>query len=182
MNVPRRRARLLIALALVACRAPADTVRDAGPQAPRDESSSAIPAAKPATVSRKLPNPVAYIPPQCYTRTAALKAEREGRARHNPCYVCHARAEPPNFVEDADSSQLLLSLPAAARENPWTNLFSPPIARAAPATDDQVLAYVRTSNYFDDAGRIALAARLQPPPTAWDLDRDGRWGGWVPDV
>jgi hypothetical protein len=128
-------------------------------------------------VSRKLPNPVAYIPPQCYARTAA----EDGGVAHNPCYVCHTRAEPPNFVDDADL-QRDVSLPPAARDNPWTNLFTPPLARAPETTDEQVLAYVRTSNYFDAAGGVALAARLQPPPPEWDLDHDGRWGGWVPDV
>ncbi len=109
-----------------------------------DAGVGASGAPRPVTASRKLPNPVAYIPPQCYTRTEP----DEGGPAHNPCYVCHTRAEPPNYVDDA-SFQVLWSLPAAARDNPWTNLFSPPITRARPRTDEEVLAHVRRSNYFE---------------------------------
>jgi hypothetical protein len=142
-----------------------------------DAAAGAPEATRPVTASRKLPNPVAYIPPQCYTRTEPAAG---GPAR-NPCYVCHTRAEPPNYVDDA-SFQVLWSLPAAARDNPWTNLFSPPITRARATTDDLVLTYVRKSNYFDDSGGLSLVARLRDLPADWDLDHDGRWGGYVPDA
>ena len=127
--------------------------------------------------SRGLPNPTAYIPPQCYTKTVD---DRGGPAR-NPCYACHVRSEPPNYADDA-RLQLVLSLPAAAHDNPWTNLFAPPVARAPHRGDDEVLAYVRRSNYFDAAGEIALAKTLRSPPEAWDQNHDGKWEGYTPDV
>lgn len=176
MNV-RKRCCGLAAVAVLSCRPAAGTTPDAGDAGNRAGSASGAPAAKPVTMSRKLPNPVAYIPPQCYTRTAP---DGGGPAR-NPCYLCHTRAEPPNFVDDA-AFQVVWSLPAAARDNPWTNLFSPPVTRAPPMTDDATLAYVRKGNYIGDAGDIVLATRLRDPPPDWDLDHDGRWGGYVPDV
>jgi hypothetical protein len=102
-------------------------------------------------------------------------------APKNPCFVCHTHADPPNYVDDA-RFQIAWLLPPAAHDNPWTNLFSPPVLRARPTTDDEILAYVRKSNYFDDEGKIALASRLAEVPATWDLDHDGRWGGYVPDV
>jgi hypothetical protein len=105
---------------------------------------------------------------------------RDGAVR-NPCYACHVRSEPPNYVDDA-RLQREWAFPRAARDNPWTNLFSPAIARAAAVGDDAILAYVRASNYFDDRGGIALAETLAVVPADWDLNHDGRWGGYVPDV
>src|SRR5262249_55480627 len=78
--------------------------------------------------------------------------------------------------------QLELSLPPAARENPWKNLFDPAMGRHERPTDEAVLAYVRRSNYFDDEGRIALRAHLEPLAPEWDGQGDGRWDGFVPDA
>jgi hypothetical protein len=41
---------------------------------------------------------------------------------------------------------------------------------------------VRKSNYFDDRGGISLATKLATVPGDWDLNRDGLWGGFVPDA
>jgi hypothetical protein len=134
------------------------------------------PRPKPITDSRELSNPIAYIPPQCYTRMAS-----EHGPPKNPCYACHVHSEPPNFTDDA-SFQLRWSLPLAARNNPWTNLFAPPITRTPRLSDEDTLAYVRKSNYFDDRGDIYLARKLKAMPADWDSNGDGVWGGFVPDA
>jgi hypothetical protein len=108
-------------------------------------------------------------------------ADDRGGAPRNPCYACHVHGEPPNYVDDA-ALQLVWSLPSAARDNAWTNLFSPPVQRVARLSDDAILSYVRAGNYFDERGNIALAETLRAVPVAWDLDHDGHWGGYVPDV
>lgn len=123
-----------------------------------------------------LANRIAYIPPQCFTK---MRAPNGGRA-NNPCYPCHTRSQEPNFTNDGDL-QIKLSLPAAAAINPWTNLFDPPVLHTA-LGDEQVLAYVRKSNYFGPAGEIALRGVLAALPAGWDSDGDGRWDGYTPDV
>jgi hypothetical protein len=122
-------------------------------------------------------NRFAYIPPQCYTATR----DHEGGTVHNPCYACHLHPVAPNFVDDSDL-QLSFRLPPGAAKNPWRNLFAPPVARAPRETDQQVLARVRESNYFDTAGDVPLARRLRSLPVAWDGEGDGRWNGYIPDA
>jgi hypothetical protein len=130
-----------------------------------------------ATLLKQRPsNFIAYIPPQCYAKTLRPGSE----AARNPCYVCHRRAEPPNFVSDGDL-QVTLTLPRAAAQNPWTNLFrSSPIPGRQ--SDDDVLEYVRRSNYFDDRHEIVLAKALETPAADWDIDGNGVWNGYRPDV
>jgi hypothetical protein len=125
---------------------------------------------------RPLRNKAAYVPPQCFTNTRGA----DGKAK-NPCYVCHTRSEPPNFVDDEDL-QLTLKLPLPTAHNPWTNLLSPPIEHTPPQSDDEILAYVRQSNYLEGDGTIALARTLENVPAAWDVNGNGRWDGFVPDV
>jgi hypothetical protein len=125
----------------------------------------------------RLVNRVAYIPPQCFTNTHAAG----GGLAKNPCYACHTRSEAPNYAND-DALQLKLSMPAAARKNPWSNLFDPPIAHAQHLSDGEILAYVRHGNYFDDRGNIALAQTLGALPAAWDDNGNGKWDGYTPDV
>jgi hypothetical protein len=137
---------------------------------PRDDSSEG------ALYGRRLANRAAYVPPQCFTKTQA----DDGNPK-NPCYVCHTRAAAPNYVDDEDL-QLSLRLPKAARKNPWTNLFSPAIAHAPLTSDEEILAYVRQSNYLDWGGGITLARVLEAPPESWDLDHNHQWDGYVPDV
>jgi hypothetical protein len=126
--------------------------------------------------ARHLENRIAYIPAQCFTKTIGAD-----RRVHNPCYVCHRRSEPPNYTND-DNLQLSLTFPVPGSTNPWTNLFDPPLARAPRWSDDDVLRYVRSSNYVDDRGDLTLPRRLDHPPPDWDGDGNGRWDGYRPDV
>jgi hypothetical protein len=125
---------------------------------------------------RRLQNKVAYIPPQCFTNTR--DADQKPK---NPCYACHTRSEPPNFVDDEDL-QLTLKLPTPAAKNPWTNVLSPPVAHAPHTSDEEILQYVRQSNYFDVDGGLALARALETPPADWDPNGNGKWDGFIPDV
>lgn len=147
---------------------------------PPDASlARAVPAGPPKTGLlhvRNLRNRIAYVPPQCFTNTRT----KSGSAK-NPCYACHTKSEAPNFVND-DELQVTLKLPLPAATNPWTNLLTPPVAHAAPMSDDAVLAYVRQSNYFDGEGQISLAKKLAKPSPDWDGNGNGRWDGFVPDV
>jgi hypothetical protein len=125
----------------------------------------------------RLANRAAYVPPQCFTQTRGANGEPAA----NPCFVCHTRPESPNFTDDADL-QLRLSLPPLLAKNPWTNLFDPPVLHTPRASDAEVTAYVRRSNYFDANGSVALAATLASPPPAWDANHNGKWDGFTPDV
>jgi hypothetical protein len=179
--VPRVIAPLLALLAAgSACRArPKDDRADTTTLA----AAAAVPsAASHARMPPFLVNRVAYIPPQCFTRTSDPRTGGAGDARaHNPCYVCHTRSEPPNYTSDQEF-QKLLSFPPPAARNPWTNLFDPPVLHAPRASDDETLAYVRRGNYFDAAGKIALRAALEALPPAWDASGNGTWDGYTPDV
>lgn len=150
------------------------------PEASGSASSAvAVPALKVHEVSyryRTLRNRSAYIPPQCYTRTQ----DADGTA-HNPCYTCHTEPTRPNYVHDADL-QLAYSFADQPRVNPWKNLFVDRSAAVAAISDDEMLSYLRKSNYFDDRHRLRLAEVLRNPPREWDFDSDGKWDGFVPDV
>jgi hypothetical protein len=125
---------------------------------------------------RRLINAAAYIPSQCYTKTR----DDAGRV-HNPCFGCHTEARTPNFINDGDL-QLAYGFAEPAHVNRWTNLFKDRSAQVAAITDAEVLEYVRSSNYFDAAGRIAPAEALAAVPKDWDYDGDGKWQGFVPDA
>jgi hypothetical protein len=124
---------------------------------------------------QSLVNRFAYIPPQCYAKTNA------GERVTNSCYTCHQRSTSPNFVNDADL-QLALRFSAGAAKNPWQNVIDPPVLRGQRMSETEVLTYVRQSNYFDERGAIALAAKLEALPAAWDTEGDCRWNGYVPDA
>lgn len=104
------------------------------------------------------------IPPACYTRTTL----EDGRVV-NPCYVCHHRGQEPNYVDDSDL-QLTYAFPSSNLVNPWTNLYADRSAAVAAISDDEVRRYVREDNY---------ATR---DPSAWDVDGDGAWSGYLPDA
>lgn len=139
--------------------------------------------------STALVNKTAYIPPQCYTRTEAAAESAaaptagtaSARAAHNPCFSCHVESRPPNYVNDPDL-QTEWSLPGPALVNPWTNLFRDRSAAVASVEDDDILRYIRQSNYDDGKGGNLLASKLAQLPAAWDADGNGTWSGYVPDI
>lgn len=125
--------------------------------------------------SRNPANLFAFITPQCYTRT-----QTDG-AVHNPCYTCHVSSAAPNYVNDGDL-QTAYDFPEPALNNPWTNLFKDRRAAISAIRDDAVQAYARTDNYHDDKGEPELAKRLVNPPAGWDINGDGVWSGYMPDI
>jgi hypothetical protein len=131
-------------------------------------------------LARTATNTLAYIPPQCFTKTQ----DAEGGTTHNPCYACHAASSEPNY-NNQESLQLAYSLPQAgagsAIVNPWTNLFKDRSAAIAAISDDAVSQYVAQDNYLDSGG-IALVKQLASLPVSWDVDADGKWGGYTPDA
>lgn len=124
---------------------------------------------------KSLSNPTAYIPPQCYTVTA----DSNGNVS-NPCYVCHTKSVEPNYINDQDL-QLFYSFPEMARTNPWTNLFADRRERVAGISDDEILSFVRKSNYFDKSGTMTLTEKLQNLPKNWDYNKNKQWDGFRPD-
>ncbi|WP_051361790.1 hypothetical protein [Solimonas soli] len=123
---------------------------------------------------------IANIPPQCYTRTR----DADGKVQ-NPCYVCHADAQEPNYQSQPEN-QLSYAFPSLQRDgktpNTWANFFVDRGAAIAAIGDDEALRHVRTDNYRDARGRIELVERLTHLPKAWDVNGDGRWGGYLPDA
>ena len=126
-------------------------------------------------VSATLENKTAYIPAQCYTKTE----DADGNA-HNPCQTCHTYSRVPHHINDADL-QLSYAFPAPALKNPWTNLFVDRRAEVAATSDDEILDWVRTDNYFGADGAPLLMSKLASPPAGWDVDGNGVWSGYVPD-
>jgi len=120
-------------------------------------------------------NETAYIPSQCYTKT-----EDAQKQVYNPCYVCHTKSIEPNYVNDWDL-QLEYSFPEAGLTNPWTNLFEDRSGRIQKISDNEILKYVRTSNYLDKQGNIILHTRLREVPSSWDVNENGKWDGYTPD-
>jgi hypothetical protein len=121
-------------------------------------------------------NLYAFIPPQCYTKTI----DAGGKA-HNPCYTCHVGSQLPNFIDDGELQRGYDFAPGA-RQNRWSNLFVDWGSADRSSTTEEILQYVRQSNYFDAQGGIRLARQLTPPPKAWDQGDDGRWSGFIPDA
>jgi len=143
----------------------------------RDAPEAPSSRVKTALKDRILVNPVPYIPSQCYTRTRDEAADRV----HNPCFSCHTEPQRPNYVNDADL-QLAFDFPLLAQTNHWKNLFKDRRAAIAAVSDDQILQYVRTSNYFAGNGAILPQRQLAKVPAEWDYDGNGRWEGFVPDA
>ncbi len=126
--------------------------------------------------SRVPGNAFAFIPPQCYTRTRDAAGEV-----HNPCYACHTGSRAPNYVDDAEL-QTEYDFPEPALTNRWTNLFVDRRPAIAGMPDAETLAYVRTDNYHGPSGEPELVARLARPPEGWDINGDGHWSGYRPDI
>lgn len=121
-------------------------------------------------------NPFAYIPPQCWTKTRDVAG-----AVHNPCYTCHVASPEPNFARDEDL-QLSYDFADGAGSNPWSNLFVDRRSAMAAMPDADILAYVRTDNFHAADGGLQLARRLEQVPAEWDINGDGVWSGYRPDV
>ncbi|MER2493167.1 hypothetical protein [Catenovulum sediminis] len=122
-------------------------------------------------------NEAAYIPPQCYTKT-----QDESGQGHNPCFVCHANGKRPNFFNDTDL-QLEYGFTAEyTQTNRWKNLFRDFSPQISKISDQQIRDYVKVSNYLDKNGEIILARQLQQLPEQWDVNKDGKWNGFMPDV
>jgi len=134
------------------------------------------PAAAGSLLGERLENVTAFIPPQCYTKTT----DAAGRA-HNPCFTCHVASRRPNAINDGDL-QTSYAFPGPALVNPWSNLFEDRRPRIAEISDADILACIRQDNYLVPDGGIALTARLDDLPSSWDVDGDGRWSGYRPDV
>ncbi|HKO48871.1 MAG TPA: hypothetical protein VJV79_14160 [Polyangiaceae bacterium] len=50
-------------------------------------------------------------------------------------------------------------------------------------SDDQIDTWVKRSNYLSpDGNELLLARALASPPRSWDLDNNGRFGGYTPDA
>lgn len=132
-------------------------------------------------ISTNAVNKLAYIPPQCFTKTQ----DSAGSTVQNPCYVCHADTAEPNYYSQPEL-QLSYDFPQVESGknvvNPWTNLFKDRSAALAAISDDAVKTYVNGDNYLDKSGAIILASRLANLKTSWDADKNGRWGGYVPDA
>nr|BAL53313.1 hypothetical conserved protein [uncultured Aquificae bacterium] len=112
----------------------------------------------------KVENFGAYIPPQCYTKTF----DADGTL-HNPCYACHIQPKPPNFWNDTELQEAY-SFPESMLVNPYKNLFIDKSEFVKSISDQEIIKYIRTSNYFDKDGEIKLKKIMLKD-----------WKGYVPD-
>lgn len=142
---------------------------------PADNSTSGTVSSQSSLKTKILVNPGAYVPPQCYTKTEDAQGEV-----HNPCYTCHLASDPPNYTNDPDL-QLNYAFPDYLLTNHWSNLFKDRRDEVAAISDEEILAYVRTSNYFNPNKEIILANRLHNLPPEWDFNDNGKWDGYIPD-
>lgn len=130
--------------------------------------------------SNDLNNPLAYVPPQCYTRT-----RDDAGGIHNPCFTCHQASREPNYVDDGDLQTRydFRGTPGERIANPWLNLFKDRRAAIAAIDDSAILAYVRQDNYRGADGLPQLARTLGSAlPARWDVNGNGRWDGYLPDA
>lgn len=115
------------------------------------------------------------VPAQCYTKTV------DGRGRvHNPCYTCHTNGREPNYVSDAEL-QTAYSFAPSATTNPWTNLFVDRRAQIDAITNDEILRWVRQSNYPPadvPEGGYQPDAAFSFDELGFDRRADGSATGW----
>lgn len=129
--------------------------------------------------------PGAYIMSMCYTRT-----QDDNGSLHNPCYTCHTKGKEPNYNNDSNL-QKEYSFPDKMRVNPFSNLFKDRSEAVANISDEDILNYIRQSNYFDDQGQVTLAQNLPDdwqgyrPDSQFNFDAqgfdhssDGSYTGW----
>ena len=125
--------------------------------------------------TKVLTNEVAYIPPQCYTKTVDV----QGKV-HNPCFTCHQDSTVPNYTNGADLQQTY-SFPEYALTNRWENLFKDRSQAVAAMSDETILAYIRTNNYTNAQQELVLAEKLRQVPAEYDFNNNGQWDGFMPD-
>jgi hypothetical protein len=127
-----------------------------------------------------------YVTSMCYTKTK----DEHSNIVYNPCYSCHTKGRIPNYFNDTDLQEAY-SFPPELLKNPYTNLFKDRSKRVNEIGDEEILSYVRTSNYIDRNGEIILAKKL---PKEWegyrpdcyfnfdkegfDIDPNGKYTGW----
>ncbi|HFU77217.1 hypothetical protein [Sulfurovum sp.] len=127
-----------------------------------------------------------YITSMCYTKT---KDEHTGVV-FNPCYSCHTKGKIPNYFNDTNL-QKEYSFPVRVLKNPFRNLFKDRTQKVSGMNDEQILNYIRVSNYLDTEGSIILQKTL---PSDWkgykpdcyynfdekgfDKDLKGNFTGW----
>ena len=121
-----------------------------------------------------LNNRGAYVTSQCYTKTVD-----ENGLTHNPCYACHINSIEPNYIDDADLQEKH-AFGEYTKVNRFTNLFKDRSELVSQVSDEEIVSYVRENNYIQK-GQILLANRLKNPPKEWDINSDGKWGGYLPD-
>ncbi|MBD3611240.1 MAG: hypothetical protein HUJ13_02270 [Hydrogenovibrio crunogenus] len=120
-------------------------------------------------------NKAAYIPAQCYTKTRSKRGQV-----HNPCFSCHTVGKEPNYIDDS-AFQMAYDFRTYSRTNRWRNLFKDRSAAVKAISDEDILKYVQSSNYFDAEGNIRLAFLENNVPSEWDVNQNKRWDGYVPD-
>lgn len=127
-----------------------------------------------------LNNPVAYIPPQCYTDPVSIDGNQEKHIQ-NPCYVCHTPSKRPNYLNDNDV-QLEYFFPERGLKNEWSNIFKDRTAEIEKIDSDWILNYVREDNYLSKNKVPSLSEKLKNVPKEWDRNGNGRWDGYIPDA
>lgn len=125
-----------------------------------------------------LSNPTAYIPSQCYTKTETKHEEGEV---FNPCYSCHRSSEAPNYINDWAQQEEYI-FPTIGYKNHWTNLFIDRSKEVDAMSDNEIIGYINQSNYINDKGELLLTNKLVHLPKNWDVNKDGKWNGYVPDL
>lgn len=121
--------------------------------------------------SMDVKNPVAYIPPQCYTKT---------ENRYNPCYSCHTKGKEPNFIDDSALQEGYDFLALDGYKNHWSNLFKDRTQEIEQISDEEIIKYISQNNYIID-NEILLATKLNALPKNWDFNENGKWDGYIPD-
>jgi len=119
-------------------------------------------------------NKAAYVTSQCYTKT-----QDDQLATYNPCFSCHIDSQEPNYIDDWDLQQAY-AFGEYTKINRFTNLFKDRTELVAQISDEEIEEYVQENNYMQQ-GEILLKHKLQNVPQEWDVDGDGKWGGYTPD-
>jgi hypothetical protein len=125
--------------------------------------------------TKALNNKSAYITSQCYTKTF----DNRGNS-YNPCFSCHINSEEPNYINDY-ALQESYDFSDYSKTNRFTNLFKDRTKDVAKISDEEILEYIRVNNYLDKSGNLILSSKLKEINSEWDVNSDGKWGGYIPD-